>query len=168
MDIFTFIRGLFSNDLYVQVWEKRLKVSNIKTKKIYEIEPLMATEIDSEGYRKVFKIGSSCKALDIKKYHITNPFSHPRSLLADFQAAEKMLQFTIREQHKLSFLTPSPRVIIQPMEKLEGGLTDIEKKAFRELCIGAGARQVIVYLGPELSLHNIDFDKIKEKDDYEI
>ncbi|GAA6134206.1 rod shape-determining protein [Oceaniserpentilla sp. 4NH20-0058] len=165
MGIATFICGLFSNDLYVQVWEKRLKVSNINTKKIYEIEPLMATETTTEGHRRVFKIGSSCKSLDTFKYQITNPFSHPRSLLADFQVAEKMLQFAFLEQHKSNFLTPAPRVIIHPMEKLEGGLTNIEKKAFRELCIGAGVRQVVVYAGPELSLHNIDFDKIKEKDD---
>ena len=49
MGIFTFIRGLSSNDLYVQVWEKRLKVSNIQTKKVYEIEPLMAIDTTTEG-----------------------------------------------------------------------------------------------------------------------
>ena len=160
MGIFTFIRGLSSNDLYVQVWEKRLKVSNIQTKKVYEIEPLMAIDNTTEGHRRVFKIGTSCKSLDSNKYQITNPFSNPRSLLADFQVAEKMLQFALREVHK-SFFTPSPRVIIHPMEKLEGGLTEIEDKAFRELCIGAGARQVVVYLGDELLLHNIVFNKVK-------
>ena len=82
--------------------------------------------------------------------------------MADFQVAEKMLQFAFREEHK-SFFTPSPRVIIHPMEKLEGGLTEIEVKAFRELCIGAGARQVVVYMGDELFLNNIDFEQIKHK-----
>ena len=137
MGIFTFIRGAFSSDLYVQVWEKRLKISNIQTKKIYEIEALIAIETAHEGKRKVYNIGSSCKSLDFNKYQIINPFSHPRSLLGEFQVAEKMLQFAFREQHKSNFLTPSPRVIVHPMEKLEGGLTEIEEKAFRELCIGA-------------------------------
>lgn len=97
MDIFTFIRGLFSNDLYIQVWEKRLKVSNIQTREVYEIEPLMAIEIQPKGHRVVFKIGASCKSLDAKKYQIINPFSHPRSLLADFEVVEKLLQHAIRE-----------------------------------------------------------------------
>ena len=167
MDIFTFIRGLFSNDLYIQVWEKRLKVSNIQTREVYEIEPLMAIEIQPKGHRVVFKIGASCKSLDAKKYQIINPFSHPRSLMVDFEVAEKLLQHAIRELHKSNFLTPSPRVIIQPMEKIDGGLTFIERKAFGELCLGAGAIEVIVYTGDEMALHNIDFAKVKQSESSE-
>lgn len=73
-----------------------------------------------------------------------------------------MFQFAYSEEHK-SFFTPSPRVIIHPMEKLEGGLTEIEEKAFRELCIGAGSRLAVVYIGDELFLNNIDFEQIKHK-----
>jgi rod shape-determining protein MreB len=47
------------------------------------------------------------------------------------------------------------------MEKLEGGLTIVEERAFKELAIGAGARDVIVYQGSELTIHDFNFDNIK-------
>ncbi len=49
------------------------------------------------------------------------------------------------------------------MEKLEGGLTQIEFRAFKEQALGAGSRDSVVYLGPELSIYNFDYDDIKKK-----
>ena len=48
------------------------------------------------------------------------------------------------------------------MEKSEGGLTAIEKKAFTELALGAGSREAIVYSGPELSVATFDIDSVKK------
>ncbi|MBQ4834891.1 MULTISPECIES: rod shape-determining protein [Pseudoalteromonas] len=161
MSIFTFIRGKLSNDLYIQVWENRIKVSNIQSKEVYDQEPLLAVEVKPNGAKQVVAIGSACKNLDKKKYIVANPFSHPRVLLADFYIAEKVLQHVVKEMHTSQRISPAPRIIFQPMEKTEGGLSSVEERAFRELCVGAGAREVIIYTGNELSLHNLDFDKIK-------
>lgn len=83
--------------------------------------------------------------------------------MGDFLVAEKILLHAIREVHKNKIIAPSPRVIIQPMEKLEGGLTQVESRAFKELCLGAGAREVYIHTGKELTPHNFDFDKYKNE-----
>ena len=66
--------------------------------------------------------------------------------------------------HKGKFLRPSPTVIIHPMEKLEGGLTMIEDRAFRELALSAGAREAVLYLGEPLPTHDFDLEKVKTLD----
>ena len=47
------------------------------------------------------------------------------------------------------------------MERLEGGITDIELRVFKELAYGAGARDVVVYVGPTISTENFNFEEIK-------
>ena len=49
------------------------------------------------------------------------------------------------------FMLTKPRVIIQPLELIEGGLSEIEERVLHELARGAGASKVIVWVGPELS-----------------
>jgi len=162
MSLFTFLRGKLSNDLYIQVWENRIKVTNIQTKEIYKQKPLMAIETKANGSKIVFAIGDSCESLDKRKYQVINPFSHPRVLLNDFLVAEKIVQHAVRELHKSRYFVPAPRIIFQPMEKTEGGLSPIEERAFRELCLGAGAREVTIHIDKELSLYDLDYDEIKK------
>jgi len=69
----------------------------------------------------------------------------------------------VREVCARKFFAPSPRVAIHPMEKLEGGLTDIELRVFRELCIGAGAIEVVVYVGSPLLTHGFNYTEIKQQ-----
>jgi len=45
-----------------------------------------------------------------------------------------------------------PRVLIQPLEMTEGGLSEVEDRLFRELALGAGARKVVIWVGKELSV----------------
>ena len=135
---------------------------SIQTKEVYDQEPLIAIETKEKGEKVVFAIGNKCRSLDSSKYQIINPFNHPRILLNDFQVAEKIIQHALREIHKARFFVPAPRVILQPMEKTEGGLSSVEERAFRELCLGAGAREVIIHVGTELVTHNLDFDEVKK------
>ena len=51
-------------------------------------------------------------------------------------------------------------IILQPMEKLEGGLTQIEKRAFRELAFGAGAYDVYLYSGTPLVTQGVDLNEL--------
>jgi rod shape-determining protein MreB len=74
------------------------------------------------------------------------PFSHPRTLLANFTNAESFLKSLIAEL-KGGFLF-KPRMLLHPLERTEGGLTQIEERAFEELCRGAGASKVKVWGGP--------------------
>ena len=50
------------------------------------------------------------------------------------------------------FFTPQPRLLFQPLEMIEGGLSEVEERVFLELGASAGARHVKVHIGPKLSL----------------
>lgn len=82
---------------------------------------------------------------------IVNGFNHPRTLIADFTVAEQTLKYFLKKLLPVSIFSPSPILVIHPQAVLEGGLTQIEIRAFAELGFGAGARKVYVWEGPELS-----------------
>ena len=48
-------------------------------------------------------------------------------------------------------LVLSVSIVIHPMERIEGGLSQIEERALRELAIGAGASRVAVWVGDALT-----------------
>lgn len=76
------------------------------------------------------------------------PFSHPRMLVGDFTVAQACLK-TLAEQARGSF-TLKTEMLVHPMEKLEGGLTQIESRVFQELAMGAGASKAVVWAGAPL------------------
>ncbi|SDZ83626.1 rod shape-determining protein [Microbulbifer marinus] len=148
--------------LYVQIWEKRIRVTNIDSGKIFDESPLVAVEARN-GRRIVAAVGNRAASVSGQDVEVINPFSHPRSLLRDFSAGEKLLQHIFRKLTDQTLFTPSPIVVLQPMEKTQGGLTEVEVRAFRELALGAGAREVEVYQGEELTRHTFDYAKVKAK-----
>lgn len=56
---------------------------------------------------------------------------------------------------KGTLLAIRPVVVIHPMEKIEGGLTEIERRAFQELATAAGARETVVHEGTEIPLYKL-------------
>ena len=159
------IRSLINklgSTIYVQVWENRIKVTDILTKKIYDEAPLVAIEKNPKGQKIISAVGNEVKSIiPSSDIEIVNPFSHPRALLNDFFVAENLLQHSFHLLLGNKFISPAPQVVIQPMEKIEGGLTMIGRKAFTELALGAGAREVALHQGIELSASNFDFKKIQ-------
>jgi rod shape-determining protein MreB len=149
-----------STTLYVQLWENRIKVVDIKTGNFFDEKPLLAIETTDKG-KTVVAVGNKASMLASNNIEVINPFSHPRALLSDFTIAEKILQHIFKILHQNKLLAASPLVVIHPIEKIEGGLTMIEHRALTELAMGAGARSVVVYQGPELSIHNFDFEQLK-------
>ena len=79
------------------------------------------------------------------------PFTTRRLLVGEFTTAEKYLRAVIKKVHEGKWFSASPVVIIHPMEMTDGGLSQIEERAFMELAAGAGARKVMVWVGHELS-----------------
>jgi len=152
----------FGSTVYIQIWENRIKVTDVPTREVYDEAPLVAIETNAKGQKIISAIGNEVKSIiPNNEIEIVNPFSHPRVLLDDFFVAEKLLQHTFHLLLGKKFISPAPLVVIQPMEKIEGGLTMIERKAFTELALGAGAREVALYQGSELLVSNFDFKKIK-------
>lgn len=77
-------------------------------------------------------------------------FSHPRLLVGNFELAERTLMEGMKEAWPSRLLAPRPQVIMHPREVLEGGYTMIEQRVLQEMALGAGARQVKVWLREEL------------------
>ena len=75
-------------------------------------------------------------------------FASPRMLIADFTTAENQLKEGVKAVHRG---LRAPHVLMHPMELIDGGVTQVEHRVFRELATGAGASRVAVHTGPPLS-----------------
>jgi rod shape-determining protein MreB len=78
-------------------------------------------------------------------------FTTTRLLVGQFQEAESLLKKAMRGMGGAGLLKASPVVVIHPMEMVEGGLSEVEERAYRELAMGAGARKVFVHVGAPLA-----------------
>ena len=74
-----------------------------------------------------------------------------RGKVSQFQLAQVLLKRAVKEISKGSIFTPSPEILIQPLELTTEGLSQVEERVLREVAIGAGASRVVVWLGHELS-----------------
>ena len=157
--MFTFLRSLFSNDLLVELSESKISIKVFSSDFKYEDEPYIAIENTKKG-EIVKAIGAEAKRQTSPNISVTNPFKHPRSFVADFMLAEKIMQHGVFQLHK-SWVRPSPRIIMHQLEKIEGGLTSIEDRVLRELAVGAGAREVVIYLGSKINTGVDTFDSVK-------
>ena len=148
----------FGSTLYVQIWENRIRVVDVETKDVFDEKPLLQVETRKNGAKDVTAFGNKAYLNPL------NPFSHPRALLNDFFIGERLLQEIVKKLVGKKFI--SPAIIIHPMEKTEGGLTMIEIRAFREMALGAGARDVAIYQGKStLEASAINFeDMVKQEE----
>jgi len=160
--MFEFIKKWFSSVVYIQIWSNRIKVLNCETKLVFDEEPLIAIKDNGKGKKIIVAIGNSAKSYRHDPLaEVSNPFLHPRMLFNDFVSAEKIIQYAIMQVYKSRF-KPSPKVIMHPREKLDGGINYIEVRAFKEMAYGAGALEVVVYTGAELSMYNLNFKELAD------
>jgi actin-like ATPase involved in cell morphogenesis len=80
------------------------------------------------------------------------PFSTQRVVLASFDPAKEAISTAIGElQLKKSLF--GIKVVIQQLEGAEGGLSDIEKRALRDIAEMTGGKKVFIFEGEtELSI----------------
>ena len=166
-----FIRSLSSGTCYAQLWSDRLRISCTQSTRVFDDQPLLAIRTEN-GKKIVLAVGRKAAQLyqqeQLQKQRseqrneqssekpepdltLINPLDHPRLLIADFAYAERLLRYGIASAYEKSLLPRSPVLIIQPMEKTEGGITDIERRMYTELGLGAGARKVYVHDGAPLA-----------------
>lgn len=155
--------NFFRNTLYVRVKPENLSVLHVQSGTEFADMPVIAIE-NSNGKSLILAIGHAAKAkTGLPNVTVANGFKHPRTLLADFAVAERTMKQFIKKVTPSPLFTPSPIVVIHPLDMLEGGLTQIEIRAFAELCSMAGARRVYVWTGPELNndeLQRLDFSRV--------
>ena len=80
-----------------------------------------------------------------------HPFTTERLLVGDFQSAQQTLKNAVkqltRDSGRNRFLSPSPKMVVHPIEMTEGGLSSIEERVFLELAHGAGAYKAKLWVG---------------------
>ncbi len=134
--------------LYVQIWESRLKVTNLTTGETFDESANVAIKTADNG-KKSIKFGNEALVISDSQTMSFNPFSHPRTLLVDPLIVEKYFVFVFKKL-KSSFIF-SPIVMIHPMEKVEGDLVTIERQGFITVAKNAGAKEVFTYVGDKLT-----------------
>jgi len=115
---------------------------------------MMTSFFDSAVYVRVKKNLFRVRSLKFEKeatFNSEQPFSTNRQLIGQFELAKKLLKRAVKEISKGSIFAPSPEVLIQPLELIEEGLSQVEERALEEVAIGAGASKVVVWVGHELS-----------------
>jgi len=78
-------------------------------------------------------------------------FTTTRLLVGQFKVAEELLTTLVKDVKSRGLFSAQPRLLFQPLEMIEGGLSEVEERVFLELGAGAGARHVKIYVGPKLS-----------------
>ena len=148
--MFELVSNYFCNTLYIRLRAEKLSLLHIESGKEFTLLPEVAIET-IDGKKKIVAFGADAKTIKgMHNIEIVNGFKHPRTLLADFTVAEETLKYCMRGLMSKSLLAPSPIVIFQPLEMDEGGYTQVELRAFQELCESAGARKVYIKVGSEL------------------
>jgi rod shape-determining protein MreB len=147
-----FLRRIFaslSSVIYCQLSPEKITIRNVKSGETISEVPEMAI---SASPKKILAVGAEARrAAANQPADVINPFAHPRSMVSDFTVAEQLLKHYLRRFRGNSFLSFAPVVVIHPLGNPAGGFTQVENRAFREMAIGAGASEVTVWNGRNLT-----------------
>jgi rod shape-determining protein MreB len=136
--------------VYVQISPELLTVKNVKSGTVVSELPEVA--VSTEAKARILAVGPQARlAAASGAAQVSNPFAHPRTLVSDFTLAEQLIKHQLRRVLSNHFWMPAPCVVMHPIGKAEGGYTQVERRAFREMALGAGASQVFVWIGRPLT-----------------
>ncbi len=144
--MFNRIRGLFSNDLSIDLGTANTLIY-IPEQGIVLNEPsVVAIKEDRiRGVKTIAAVGTEAKQmLGRTPGNITAIRPLKDGVIADFTITERMLRFFIEKVHERKFLRPSPRILIC----VPCGSTQVERRAIRESAAMAGAREVFLIEEP--------------------
>jgi len=143
--------SFFQSTIYVQISPDRLSMRDVKSGQSISEIPELA--ISAPPNQKLLGVGAAARAAAASQHGaiVVNPFAHPRSLVSDFTVAEQLIKAFLSRLVGGTSLKMSPVVIIHPQGNPDGGFTQVENRAFRELGFGAGAAKVILWQGDDLT-----------------
>ena len=151
--------------LYVKVTPDRLTVRNVRTGAEVADVPEMAIGGPAKK-RAILAVGAQARsAAAVEGAELVNPFNHPRTLLGDFTVGEQLLKAFLQRLPRGSWFAASPRIVMHPVGSPAGGFTQVERRAFREMALGAGASDVILWVGRELSDQEVQSPEVLESKD---
>jgi len=143
------------NTVYVRIRSDWLSVLQVESGTAYADVPTLAVSVKGGKHAVIAVGGEAVLAGAAPDVRVGNGFKHPRTLLADFTLAQQTLKCFLRKVKQASLFAVSPTLVIHPQVLLEGGLTQIERRAWAELGLGAGARKVFVWTGCELTTEQL-------------
>jgi len=140
----------FQPILYIRLDPNTLSIRDVRSGRTVAEPPLAAI---SRGPKiALVAVGEAARAAAASpSVELVNPFKHPRTLLSDFTVAEQVIQGFVRKLLGSRPFLLSPIVVLHPKVDPEGGFTQIELRALRELAVGAGAAQVFIRAGRDLT-----------------
>jgi rod shape-determining protein MreB len=141
---------LFKPPVYIRLSPFRLTVRNVKTGEFISEVPEIAI---SRGPKpKVLGAGDEAAShKSSSSAQVINPFGHPRTLVSDFTAGQQVLKAFVKKLPKSHALAAAPRVVFHPQGEPAGGFTQIEIRALHEMALGAGASEVTIWQGQDLT-----------------
>ena len=161
MKVLQLLFGPLIGDLLVEITQDELRVFSFSGDAEYIDEPVVA--IERAGNKTTVKaIGKASRNCPGPGVELIYPFKHRRSMISSFNYAEQVLRFAFKSINTNLFRA-SPRVVMHQLERNEGGLTEVEERVLRELALGAGAREVVVYQGDRIDPGQETFDTIKSR-----
>jgi rod shape-determining protein MreB len=138
--------GFMQPVVYARLEPELLSLRDVRSGNMVSEPPLAALSPDAK--RKILAVGEAAR---LQAGEVVNPFRHPRMLVADFALAQAVLKGFMRKLFAGRWLAPAPLLVLHPRVNPEGGFTQIELAALRELGVGAGAYKVIVWQGRDLA-----------------
>jgi rod shape-determining protein MreB len=140
----------FQPILYIQISPERVCVRNVKTGKT--VSELAEIAVTTQAKPVIRAIGSAARLAGAEPgVALVKPFAHPRSLVSDFTLGEHVLKEMIHRCLGRSLFSISPAIILHLMGDPEGGFTQVEIRAFREMTLACGAAQVTLWQGRNLT-----------------
>ncbi len=137
--LFDSIIGMFSNDLAVDLGTANTLVY-VKGKGIVGNEPsVVAVQEELRGPKKILAVGKEAKDMVGRtpgSIMAIRPLKD--GVIADFDVAQKMLEYFIIKTHNNRKSFVRPRIIVS----VPIGITEVEKRAVKESAEAAGAREV--------------------------
>jgi rod shape-determining protein MreB len=144
------LTSFFNSVRYVRLSPDHLSVRDPKSGKAFSEPPEVAISLTPKV--RIVGIGVEARMhATAPSVEILNPFAHPRSLVSDFTVGEQLLKASLARINGGALLSVAPRVVMHPLGNPAGGFTQVEIRAFHEMALGAGAGEVKVWQGRELT-----------------
>jgi hypothetical protein len=144
------LMGWLSTDLYVQIHEGRLSVTNLDTGDEVTSATIVAVP-RREGEKPRLVEASELEAATIEeeqgRIELIDGFGHDRVLIGDFEAAEFALKSVVRSLLP-GWWTRIGSALVHIQREIRGGVTTVELRAVRDLMEYAGAKHTRLYLRP--------------------
>lgn len=151
--------SFFSPLVYIQIAPNLLTLKNLKTG--LEISEVAEIALSLPPKPKVI-LGAGAQARlasASEPAQLIQPFAHPRSLVSDFASAEALIRLQLQRVLGKGWLRVAPSVVMHPLGNPDGGFTQVELRAFREMALGAGASTARVWTGRPLANHELLSDQ---------